>query len=254
MPGFKQAWHVSTLPLLNSLSGRYTVHCQYHIVNFLQNSYTHSLTVRASYGVSFVSSKSDSCSDYRASVSCRRPTHPSARYRSASAGILPPIIFFDWPFTFLRLVQPLEMSLQPLAKILVEALDYVIVLYIIPWHIGLLYNSTWLYFHFLSFFEAEFAQAVEITHHGWQMACLHLHQWPVTYLMMLSDWAMSCQPGPPCGHHWPRWQQRPVGYTFRYKMAIFHGAYLKFGRIDFADFFIWYSEKCLSYCHKILKR
>ena len=61
----------------------------------------------------------------RASVSCRRPTHPSARYRSASAGILPLIIFFDWPFTFLRLVQPLEMSLQPLAKILVEALHNV---------------------------------------------------------------------------------------------------------------------------------
>ena len=35
----------------------------------------------------------------RASVSCRRPTHPSARYRSASAGILPLIIFFDWPLT-----------------------------------------------------------------------------------------------------------------------------------------------------------
>ena len=61
---------------------------------------------------------------YRASVSCRRPTHPSARYRSALAGILQLIIFFDWPFTFLRLVQPLEMSLQPLAKILVEALSY----------------------------------------------------------------------------------------------------------------------------------
>ena len=59
---------------------------------------------------------------YRASVSCRRPTHPLARYRSALAGILPLIIFFDWPFTFLRLVQLLEMSLQPLAKILVEAL------------------------------------------------------------------------------------------------------------------------------------
>ena len=59
----------------------------------------------------------------RASVSCRRPTHPSVRYQSASAGILPLIIFFDWPFTFLRLVQPLEMSLQPLAKILVEALN-----------------------------------------------------------------------------------------------------------------------------------
>ena len=58
----------------------------------------------------------------RASVSCRQPTHPSARYRSALAGILPLIIFFDWPFTFLRLVQHLEMSLQPLAKILVEAL------------------------------------------------------------------------------------------------------------------------------------
>ena len=27
--------------------------------------------------------------------------------------------------------------------------------------------------------------------------CLHLGQWPMTYLMMLSDWTMSCQPWPP---------------------------------------------------------
>ena len=27
--------------------------------------------------------------------------------------------------------------------------------------------------------------------------CLHLRQWPVTYLMTLSDWTMSCQPWPP---------------------------------------------------------
>ena len=27
--------------------------------------------------------------------------------------------------------------------------------------------------------------------------CLHLGQWPMTYLMTLSDWTMSCQPWPP---------------------------------------------------------
>ena len=52
---------------------------------------------------------------------------------------------------------------------------------------------------------------------------------------------------------WPRWQQRPVGYTFPYKMANFHGAYLKLGRIDSTDFHIWYNEKCFSYCYKISK-
>ena len=28
-------------------------------------------------------------------------------------------------------------------------------------------------------------------------SCLRLRQWPVTYLMTLSDWTKSCQPGPP---------------------------------------------------------
>ena len=26
-------------------------------------------------------------------------------------------------------------------------------------------------------------------------SCLRLRQWPVTYLITLSDWIMSCQPG-----------------------------------------------------------
>ena len=72
-------------------------------------------------------------------------------------------------------------------------------------------------------------------------------------LMMLSDWTMSCQPGPPGARHgqWPRWQQRPVGYIFPYKMTNFHDVYLNLGHVDFANFYVWYSEKCLSYCHKI---
>ena len=84
-------------------------------------------------------------------------------------------------------------------------------------------------------------------------SCLRLRQWPVTYLITLSDWTMSCQPGPPRAHYgqWPRWQQRPAGGTFPYKMANFHGVYLIFGRIDSTEFFIWYCENCLSYCHKI---
>ena len=71
-----------------------------------------------------------------------------------------------------------------------------------------------------------------------RLDCLHLRQWQVTFLMTLYDWTMSCQPGPPRVRHgqWPRWQQRPVGYTFPYKMANFHGVYLKFGRIDSANF------------------
>ena len=83
----------------------------------------------------------------------------------------------------------------------------------------------------------------------------YVTQWPVTYLMTLSDWTMSCQPGPPRDRYgkWPRWQQRPVGYTFPYKMANFHDVYLKLGRIDCAKFFIWHSEKYLSYCHKLSK-
>ena len=28
-----------------------------------------------------------------------------------------------------------------------------------------------------------------------QFSCLRLRQWPVTYLITLSDWIMSCQPG-----------------------------------------------------------
>ena len=80
-----------------------------------------------------------------------------------------------------------------------------------------------------------------------------LRQWPVTYLITLSDWTMSCQPGPPRVRYgqWPRWQQRPAGGTFPYKMANFHGVYLIFGRIDSTEFSIWYRENCLSYCHKI---
>ena len=59
-------------------------------------------------------------------------------------------------------------------------------------------------------------------------SCLRLRQWPVTYLMTLSDWTMSCQPGPPRARYgqWLRWQQRPAGDTFPYKMANFHGVYL----------------------------
>ena len=88
-----------------------------------------------------------------------------------------------------------------------------------------------------------------------QLGCLHLHQWPVTYLMAPFDWTMSCQPGTPRAHHgqWTRWQQRPVSYTSPYKMANFHSVYLKLSRIDPSEFVIWYSEKWLSYCHKISK-
>ena len=28
-----------------------------------------------------------------------------------------------------------------------------------------------------------------------QFSCLRLRQWPVTYLITLSDWIMGCQPG-----------------------------------------------------------
>ena len=38
--------------------------------------------------------------------------------------------------------------------------------------------------------------------------CLHLGQWPVTYLMTLSDWTMSCQPWPPHARYgqWARYK------------------------------------------------
>ena len=40
------------------------------------------------------------------------------------------------------------------------------------------------------------------------LGCLHLGQWPMTYLMMLSDWTMSCQPWPPRAHYgqWARYK------------------------------------------------
>ena len=94
------------------------------------------------------------------------------------------------------------------------------------------------------------------------LGCLHLRQWPGTYLMTLSDWTMSCQAGPPCARHgqWPRWQHTPVGYTFSYKMANFHGVYRRFCQIDSADFLydkaksvflivtkFWYDATVLSY-------
>ena len=64
----------------------------------------------------------------------------------------------------------------------------------------------------------------------------------------LSTWATTARHG-----QWPRWQQRPVGYTFPYKMVNFHSVYLKLGHFDSAEFFIWYSENCLSHCHEISK-
>ena len=40
------------------------------------------------------------------------------------------------------------------------------------------------------------AFSLEMNHHFWQLfSCLRLRQWPVTYLITLSDWIMSCQPG-----------------------------------------------------------
>ena len=38
--------------------------------------------------------------------------------------------------------------------------------------------------------------------------CLHLRQWPMTYLMTLPDWTMSCQPWPPRARYgqWARYK------------------------------------------------
>ena len=66
----------------------------------------------------------------------------------------------------------------------------------------------------------------------------------------LSAWAATCS-----SRSVTEVTTKPVGYTFRpYKMANFKSIYLEFGHIDFAEFFLlWYSEKCLSYGHKISK-
>ena len=40
--------------------------------------------------------------------------------------------------------------------------------------------------------------------------CTYERQWPMTYLMTLSDWTMSCQPGSPHAHH---------GQCMRYKQT-----------------------------------
>ena len=41
-----------------------------------------------------------------------------------------------------------------------------------------------------------------------QFGCPHLGQWPMTYLMTLSDWTMSCQPWPPRARYgqWARYK------------------------------------------------
>ena len=43
---------------------------------------------------------------------------------------------------------------------------------------------------------------------GLIFSCLHLGQWPMTHLMMLSDWTMSCQPWPPRARYgqWARYK------------------------------------------------
>ena len=60
-----------------------------------------------------------------------------------------------------------------------------------------------------------------------EFSCLHLHHWPMTYLMTLSDWLMSCQAWPPPGRcsQWARCKHsRPVVY-FLYKMVYFNIIY-----------------------------
>ena len=52
----------------------------------------------------------------RASVSCRRPTHSSAWYRSASAGILPLIIFLTDLLPFYALCNPWKCLCNPWQK------------------------------------------------------------------------------------------------------------------------------------------
>ena len=62
-------------------------------------------------------------------------------------------------------------------------------------------------------------------------SCLHLHHRPMAYLMMLSNWLMSCQAWPPCAHYgqWARCKYwRPAVY-FLYKMACFNSVHLMLG-------------------------
>ena len=67
---------------------------------------------------------------------------------------------------------------------------------------------------------------------------------------------MSCQPGPPRARHRSVTEvttKASTGATNSLiKMASFHGAYLKYEYIDSAEFFIWYSEKCLSFCPRLV--
>ena len=50
--------------------------------------------------------------------------------------------------------------------------------------------------------------AITVLESRWEFGCLHLGQWPMTYLMTLSDWTMSCQPWPPCARYgqWARYK------------------------------------------------
>ena len=64
----------------------------------------------------------------------------------------------------------------------------------------------------------------------------------------LSAWAAMCS-----SRSVTEVTTKASGLHIPWKMANFHGVYLKFGCMDSSEFFLWYSKKCFSYCHKILK-
>ena len=69
--------------------------------------------------------------------------------------------------------------------------------------------------------------------------CLHLGQWPMTYLITLSDWTMSCQPWLPRARYgqWARYKYTTWAYRILYKIAKSHGVYLKFRRVNATENF-----------------
>ena len=86
-----------------------------------------------------------------------------------------------------------------------------------------------------------------------QFSCPSLCHWPVTYLMMLSNWLMSCQAWPPLAHYgqWARCKHgRPAAF-FLYKMACFNGVNLNYCQTHSARISMWHTKSCLLYQYNI---
>ena len=68
--------------------------------------------------------------------------------------------------------------------------------------------------------------------------------WPVAYLMMLSNWILSCQAWPPLARYgqWARSKHWRTAVYFLYKMSWSSGAYLRCCQTNSAGIFKWHNN------------